>query len=686
MRNVLSKIFGLCLLLIACSSAGATSVTNAHSVASIVSDVKTVKPGDQVTLMLHLKLDKGWHSYWTNPGDSGMPPMFEWQLPQGLQASDIQYLPPEKIDIGPLSNYGYSDNAYYFVNIDVAQSVSEGKYPIKLDADWLVCDKECVPEKASFEFSLTVADQTFRSEQAQQIVQLQQTMAQPYPTEVDFQQQSGQVNLYFKPVSDVGKVTSAFFFSEKEGVISNSAEQQLSEKNGQWQLAIKSLANMAEQSLSGILQLKIGDQYHSYYIDAQASTANLPTSIGFWQAILWALLGGIILNIMPCVFPILSLKALAVCRSQDKQYFHNLWHGLLYSLGIVLSFILFGLVIIALQQTSQAVGWGYQLQSPLVVAGLLYLFFVIGLNLLGVFEWGHSFSKVGNWVTGKQGYFASFATGVLAAVIATPCTAPFMGAALGYALTQPSIIALSVLVALGVGLALPILLITLIPPLARILPKPGAWMETFKQLLAFPMFLSCIWLLWVLMQQTIDLMAFLVLLGLLALSFVFWLRQRCRLQGSWWRSGIFIVLLLLSLYPLYHLQKMPTSTTTTMNANQQTFSPEKLQTLLANNQPVFVNATAAWCITCKLNEINVLNTTAVKKAIDDYQIHYLKADWTQKDDVILAYLNRFNRQGVPLYVIYNRQGDATVLPQLLTESMVINALKNADQSTTENAT
>lgn len=391
---------------------------------------------------------------------------------------------------------------------------------------------------------------------------------------------------------------------------------------------------------------------------------------------LLAFLGGSILNLMPCVFPVLSLKVFSFANGSehDKHV-----HGWVYAAGVVLSFVAVAATLIALQKAGSAVGWGFQLQSPQFVALLAYLFFAMGLSLSGVVEFGGSLMGTGSQLAEREGYSGSFFTGVLATVVASPCTAPFMGTALGFAVTQPAITALSIFAALGAGMAAPMVMLSYSKTLRSWMPKPGAWMETFKQLLAFPLYATAIWLLWVAGRQTgVNVMAIL-LCGLLLLALGLWL-WNSRKRVRW--IGAALVILALAVVATPMLETTPQATDSTETAAQNEWSDARLSQLLESGSPVFVNVTADWCITCIANEQGALGRTEVIAAMEARGITYLKADWTHYNPAIAAYLESFGRNGIPLYVLYNGNADdtPTLLPQLLTPGILLDAFKIVPES------
>ncbi len=380
-----------------------------------------------------------------------------------------------------------------------------------------------------------------------------------------------------------------------------------------------------------------------------------------------AMLGGMILNLMPCVFPVLSLKVLSFAR--DKDHDHKL-HGWVYSAGVVASFVFIAAILMSLKAAGEAIGWGFHLQSPWFVASLAYLFFIMGLGLSGLVEMGSNWMNFGGRLSDQSGYSGSFFTGVLATVVASPCTAPFMGTALGFAVTQPTIIALAVFAALGFGMALPLLILSYSPALLNKIPRPGAWMETLKQLLAFPLYATAAWLCWVAGKQVgVNAMG-LILLGCILLAMAMWL----------WNSNLFrrsLSALCAAAAISFLSSSFLQTSAEPVATNWQHYSPDTLASLRQEGKPVFVNITADWCITCLANEKLTLNTAPVKKALLEGNIVYLKGDWTNYDPQITALLTEFNRTGIPLYLFYpaNNSGETVLLPQILTTDVLLRTFK-----------
>mgnify|MGYP002783559034 CR=1 FL=1 len=466
----------------------------------------------------------------------------------------------------------------------------------------------------------------------------------------------GEVQVYFEPIDVPLKIARD---SEAAGSLSLSAEYQGCKVNGICYPVMTRSVAVAMPAGKGA---------------APAATADAASgeSLSLLTALLFALIGGLILNLMPCVLPILSMKAISLAESGHGPGYAKK-HALWYTAGVLMSFAAVGLALIALRASGAALGWGYQLQQPLFVGALVYVMLAIGLSLSGVFQIGASLSGVGQSLTESDDARGSFFTGVLACVVASPCTAPLMGAALTYALTQPAWQGLLVFLSLGLGLALPFLLIAFVPGLAARLPKPGAWMETFKQAMAFPMYLTAVWLLWVLGHQIGMDGTAMLLIGAVALAMAAWWWERQRFASAAKRWLPTIALIALAAVPLGMASEMRAP----RGGDADAYSRARLDELIAQKQPVLVNMTADWCATCKVNEKLVLSRDSVKALMQERGITYLKGDWTNPDPAISAFLAEHRAVGVPLYVVYDRSGKPRVLPTVLTEGIVTEALESA---------
>uniref|UniRef100_A0A486XTU0 Cytochrome c-type biogenesis protein DsbD, protein-disulfide reductase n=1 Tax=Rheinheimera sp. BAL341 TaxID=1708203 RepID=A0A486XTU0_9GAMM len=653
-----------------------------HLRAELVSEYRQVSPGQKLLLALHFVPDEHWHTYWQNPGDSGLATSLSWQLPEGVTAGDIAWPTPSAIALPPLMNYGYEGQTLLLTELSLPAGYAADSLDIAMTADWLVCEEVCIPASASFRISLPVSATEVLAKQYQPLFAEAKTRL-PVPLNV-----SGRFDTSGSAFSALLELpqplnVSGFFVAATE-LVDHAAAQQIVLNNNQLMLQqpLNTYFSGAPNALEVVLVTDSGAYSVSISKASDSSTDILITqgqqtnSTSLWLILLLAAAGGLLLNLMPCVFPVLSLKALSLASNSQKQRAQQR-DALFYSLGVVLSFTLLALLLIALRAAGQAVGWGFQLQNPYLVALLVYLLFALGLSLSGVVQFGLGLMSSGSNLASAKGSKGAFFTGVLAVVVASPCTAPFMGTALGYAVGQSAVVALTVFVALGLGMALPFLLLAFVPAFARLLPKPGVWMESFKQWLAYPLYLSAVWLLWVYGRQTgIDAQA-LLLIGVVSIAAACWLWGRKQLAQAGKASTVLALLLLLLALILPALTPAGSQTVAQQQAGQhwQSWSAEKLQQLKAEGKPVLVNMTADWCITCLVNERVALNTESSKAALALYDVTYLKGDWTLRDGAITEYLRLYQRDGVPLYVLYWPGQPPEVLPQILTPDTLASTLE-----------
>ncbi len=661
-----------------------------------------VAPGGSITIALRQNIRPKWHTYWTYAGDSGEATGIDWFLPEGWQASELEFPYPARIPVGPLVNYGYEGTVLLLATLSApADAVPGTSVRLRANAHWLVCEAICIPEEASFAIDVPIVaapspNGLFASEIAAARTKLPQ--ASPWPA--SFASDGGDVVITLA-APELGRAPprEIIFFQRDGGYVVNAAAQKATHGADGISLRITAGRRFATPdkaalvtAIPGLLVITdIAGATLSFDINAvpgvlPAHAAASPASsvatnaMPLWQVFLYALVGGLILNLMPCVFPILSMKALALARKGAHAPEHAAAGGIAYTAGVVLSFVAIAGALIALRSAGDELGWGFQLQSPELVAALGVLFFLIGLNLMGVFEIAGTFQGAGATLSARSGLSGSFFTGVLAALVATPCTAPFMAAAIGFAMTQPAAIALAIFAALGLGMALPYLLLTLSPALVRRLPKPGAWMERFKQVLAFPMFGSAVWLIWVLSVQAGSSGVLAVLVACVAFGFAAWLWGLVQ-QGAARRTFALLALVAAG-GGVFAIAAIPAGAGAgiSMGADEkipsEAFSEERLAALRAEGRIVFVNLTAAWCITCLVNEEMALSSDAIAAHFRNRNIAYLKGDWTNRDPVITRVLARHGRAGVPLYLVYRPgEQEPDVLPQILTESIVLDALK-----------
>ncbi|TXK80311.1 protein-disulfide reductase DsbD family protein [Rheinheimera tangshanensis] len=652
-------------------------VKASHLKAELVSDHQDLRPGQRFKLALHFIPDEHWHTYWQNPGDSGLATSIDWTLPDGVEAGAIQWPAPMAISVPPLVNYGFEGPTILVSELSIPVDFKGSQLQIKAKVDWLVCKEICIPADASFELNLPV---TQTAVLATDYLKLFEKASQQQPKAVPLRGRYDVQNQQFSaavPMPEDLKV-SAFFVAAAE-LVDHAAPQQIDWVDGELLLRQQqnTYFNQAPEQFDLVLNTAAGPvllQLQHESAPQQSAISLASFSLTDWLVMVaLAAVGGLILNLMPCVFPVLSLKALSLVNGQQSAQ-HTKAEALWYSAGVVLSFVLLAAMLLVLRSAGEAVGWGFQLQNPLVVGLLAYLLFVLALSLSGVVQLGLGLMNSGQQLTEKPGARGSFFTGVLAVVVASPCTAPFMGTALGYAATQPALAALAIFAALGLGMALPFLALAWSPGFAALLPKPGLWMEKLKQWLAYPLYLSAVWLLWVYgRQQGIDALA-LALVGLVFVAAACWLWGLLQLQQAGKASAVMAVLLFAGAVALLWYPQ-PATQQSAKTDHAEVWSEQRLKQLLQDGKPVLVNMTADWCITCLVNERVALDTDSSKAAMALYNLTYLKGDWTNKDPAISAYLRQFQRDGVPLYVLYWPGQPPEVLPQILTPDSLRQALE-----------
>lgn len=658
--------------------------------AQLVSSHDVVAPGQSFHMALRTVLDPKWHTYWYNPGDSGEPVQITWMVPDTLSPGEIIWPLPEPIATGPIINYGFEGIPYFPVEFKVSQDALPGEQIlVTADVYYLVCSDICVPEGTMLSLQIGVGDPVVHDRWNDAINVALKDAPKAGPITGGAKKVDGQASYTFQNLPDGVDVSSLYFFPYENDIIDHSAPQLVTQGDNGIRLTTPAAFgwdNGTPDNLSGVLGYDIDGQKTGQIVEVArdmalpiGAMANTPgtaqpaaSSMGLIGAIIAAFIGGLILNLMPCVFPIISMKALSVAKTAHTERAHVKREGWVYTAGVVATFLVLTLILLAVKAGGAEVGWGFQLQSPQLVAALALLLFVIGLNLLGVFEIGTRLQGAGSELTTKDGWLGTFFTGALAVIVATPCTAPFMAGAVGYALAQPALITIAVFMALAFGFAAPFLLLAYSPGLLTKLPKPGPWMVRFREILAFPMFAAAIWLVWVLnMQAGADgLLA--ILSAMLLFALAVWLFKR---RPTWAKAlGVAALLAALAL----PLTTRTASTTTQLE--MQAWSPERVAELRANGQTVFVDFTAAWCVTCKVNEKLVLSRPDVKQVFEETNTAFVIADWTNKNDAIAQELARHGRSGIPLYLVYppgNNPVSPEILPQVLTKTVIEDAIKRA---------
>ena len=675
--------------------------------ASLVAEPAAIEPGKPFTVGVRMVTKPGWHVYWRNPGDSGLPPEVVWTLPAGFSASTFDWPAPTRIPVAHLVNHGFEGEAVLLTQVTPPRALPAGR-PITLDAklSYLACEEICIPGSADLRLTLPVAEAGSSvgadPRNADLFAKARDALPvpSPWPARVTLDGKRLVLHLDAEGLKP-DAIRAAHFFPYAESAVENAAAQNLTVDAAGLHLAL-ARANPGDAvpgDLPGVLTfeedgtdgpvrraLAIGTPPTAAPAAAPppaptAAAALAPAgddrALTLWSAAGLAFLGGLLLNLMPCVFPVLSIKVLSLVKHSGEPASRVRLHGLAYTAGVLAAFLALAGLLIALKDAGAGIGWGYQLQSPLVIAGLAYLLFAMALSLSGVVHVGGGFTGIGDGLTRRDGLQGSFFTGVLATVVATPCTAPFMGSAVGFALTQSAGVSLVVFASLGLGLALPFLVLTTWPAAVARLPRPGAWMETLKGALAFPIYATVAWLVWVLAQQVWPTGLLAGLLGLVLVGFAAWIWERARAAGPIGRRlaqvAALAALLAVACLTAFLAGDTATARTGTIAGADgiEPFTQARLDGLRAESRPVFVNMTAAWCITCQVNERTTLMTDDVRAAFKMRGVIYLKGDWTNQNPEITRFLERHGRSGVPLYLLYEGSAEPAVLPQILTKGIVL---------------
>ena len=630
-------------------------VDTGHARISLIKDHSDFVPGTSINIGLKVSMDKGWHTYWRNPGDSGGPIVIDWDLPKGFSVSDIKWPLPEKIEYPPLMTYGYEDFVIYPMVLSIPADYSDDYF--EMAADILICADVCIPESGKISSNLLdIESDSLIYEWLESIP------SKSLPITTSLNDNNLEIKFTFEK-----EIKEIYFFPDENNSIDYSSKQNFYKKDDVYFLSIK-LFNDEFQNVSGVLDID-GTGYNvsnGSFEDFNEEGLSLIT------ALIFALIGGLILNLMPCVFPVISLKVLSFVSMGGSSPRKIRNHALVFTVGVIASFMLIALTIVLLKQAGNFVGWGFQLQSPLIVGLLSLVMVFISLVLITDNSFGESLTKLGNIGGSENGYYSSFLTGVLAVVVASPCTAPFMGAALGYALIQPSGETVPIFLSLSLGFSLPYLLLAANPKLIDFLPKPGDWMVTLKEFFAFPMLATALWLLWVFSLQVNQILVIFLLIGWLLLALNFWIFQK---DYKTINKVIFLGISIFSMiYFLPETEDIETEQNLIIGSATEWY--EGIEDDLRNkNQPYFINFTAAWCITCQSNEITAFSKDGFKSLLEEKNIEYIKADWTNRNDAITRSLKKYGRSGVPFYVYWEPGFEnPKILPAILTDQIIKNNL------------
>ncbi len=701
-KNILFLLVCLCFLM------SFANLQAEEVQASLISEVQTIEPGKSFWVGCRLEMKEHWHTYWTNPGDSGLATKIEWELPEGFQPSEIYWPYPEWISAFGAVTFGYEGEIILLSKINVPEDAKIGEsISLKGNVSWLACEKTCVPGKASVSINLVVGEKEELNESHKESFAKARAALPEAEKEGTFQAEAkkNSVSLLISFPEEMNGTSKVTFFPKEAGVFDYAIEQKL-EKVDQGYLLHLTVSEYWEEpvtKLTGVLVWENDESHSVWEVDVAVETAketsetkterkedekgavaeNSSTVTSFAIALIFSFVGGLILNLMPCVLPVLSLKILGFVKEAGGDQ-SKIWkNGVFFTMGVMFSFWSLAGLLIFLKSGGEQLGWGFQLQSPQFVILLGTLFFLIGLNLFGVFEVGTSLMSAGMSTSKQSGLFSSFSSGVLATVAATPCTAPFMGSAIGFTLSEPAYISLLIFSAIGLGMATPYLLVSCFPGLLSVVPKPGPWMETFKQFMGFPMMATVIWLIWVFgQQQGINGTAF--MLGILLLVGIGgWIYGRWGnfTKGKTTRAVAkmtFLLILILSLV-LPSLVLYGPDEASVNSSPWLDFSTEKLEELREEGKPVFIDFTAAWCLTCQFNKKFILHTQEVSDKFAELGVIKMQADWTNHDEEITKALAKFGRNSVPVYVFYPKGINSTpiLLPEVLTVSLVLERLDQA---------
>jgi thiol:disulfide interchange protein DsbD len=682
--------------------AAAAPVRTGHVEAELVPEKTAVTPGATLTVALRLAMERGWHTYWRNPGESGLPTTLRWMLQDGLAAGPIEWPAPRALPAGPLVNYGYEGEVLLLTDVTAPVDLSTGRsVQLSARADWLVCKEICIPEGADLSLTLPVAERSDADPRwATPIARTRSELPRALEGwNVSATGRGDKVELVLTPGAGAGDPGEIRFFPYSEGKIEPSAPQSLAREGGALKLTLPVSAQPVGEftRVAGVLTATRGfgaGDRSAVTIDvpltggvvagraapaAAAAPLDLQAAgeLSLGLALVFALIGGVLLNLMPCVFPVISLKVFGfAAHGSDRASMRA--HGLAFGAGVIASFVLLAGLLIALRAGGSQLGWGFQLQSPAVIAALAVLFFVIALNLSGVFEFGRMLpSSVATW-SARNAYVNDALSGILAVAIASPCSAPFMGAAIGYALGQSAGATLAVFAALGLGMALPYALLAFFPGWLKRLPKPGPWMIRFKQVLAFPLYATVIWLAWVLgAQLDNDAVGRLgAVLLLVAIALWAWQTSRSGATVAWRATAL--VAVLAAIFAGVSIVQLPAGgnaiKASAESSAWQDYAPERVRQIVSAGRPVFVDFTAAWCVTCQVNKRLVLNTDAVQQAFTKHDVALLRADWTRRDPTIGRALAELGRSGVPVYVLYRPGREPLLFPEVLSQAMITDAL------------
>jgi thiol:disulfide interchange protein/DsbC/DsbD-like thiol-disulfide interchange protein len=736
-NRIIHLLFFICLSFFQMKTEALHSQGQDPVTAKLVSEVATIQPDQKFWVLVEFHLAEGWHIYWKNPGDAGRAPIITWHLPDGFQAGDPLFPTPTRFQVGDLVGFGYAEECSLLVPITAPSTIQEKEnYTLQADVSWVVCKELCIPGKASLQTAIQGGRGSTINEEAESLFQVARRRL-PHENgsyTVQLKDETLEIKVYNQDAA-FNDIQSVVLFPETADLVDIKALPvwKTTQNGKNLSVKIKTITSNFPKSLfKGLLVIsftpeslqrdlsliiekeidttKFGSEKESQEV-LQGSKVWLERQFGhfitlfgseFGYILFLAFLGGMLLNIMPCVLPIVSLKILHFVQLQGQRRGQTFKHGLAFSCGVILSFWLLAFTIYGLQMLGKTVGWGFQLQEPLFVTVLIIVLFALSLSLFGVFEFGTKIASLAAELEDsardirplempRPSTLASFWSGVLATFVATPCTGPLLGSTIGFAATLDPMYSLAVFTCLGFGMAFPYLVLSFFPALLKFMPKPGRWMVTFKQLMGFFMLATVIWLIWVLVAETNDLSMLALFAALFLISFGFWIYgtwasfDRGKVTRAFAKIIAFLVIVsgcYVLLSEVNEAKSRPKGQVakSLSTSEWEPFSEERLAELRCKGSLVFVDVTAKWCLTCQANSL-ILELDQVKAVFQQYGVHKMLADWTQNDETITKYLRSLGRNGVPVYAVYGRDPDKgpILLPEVLTPEIIINALKEADE-------
>ena len=690
LRHLGTSLLLLAALVLAPAAVRAAPVQTEHVEAELVPESPTIAPGRSFTIATRLKVQPGWHVYWINPGEAGLPPTVDWTLPKGFAAGPIAWPYPKRLPIPGAMNYGYEGELLLLSAVQAPATVPSGVLPISAKVQWIVCAEVCVPGEATVATSVRAGapapDPRWTAAFAATRAALPRA---PAGWSFSAEQTADSYRLIARPPAGASvRTADLFFFSQDENVVDAGAAQPVTQTDGRIVATLKKApyAEGKPTRLRGIWVAQggwspglIGAAVDTPIVAGAASPsapAPDPSATGLIGTALLALLGGLVLNLMPCVFPVIGLKILGFAQAAGQDRRKVIAHGLTFAAGVLISFWILAGLLAALRAGGDQLGWGFQLQSPAFVFALAAVMLVFALNLSGAFEFGVRATALGSDLQTKSGLLGTFFTGFLATVVATPCSAPFLAPALGAAVVLPPAQSFVVFTAIGIGLSAPYLLLSIFPQMVRFLPRPGAWMETFKQIMAFPLYATVAYLLWVLAGQVDDEGLLKSAWGLVAIAMAAWAYGRwTRPEAKPGRARLGYAAAIMLAGGGAWLGWPQSAMASEQTLAWDKWSPEAVAHLQGEGRTIYVDFTARWCATCQTNKALVFHSDAVLKKLADNKVALLRADWTNRDPAITAELAKWQRTAIPFNLVYKPgAAEPAVLPEVLTPDVVLKAI------------